>query len=653
MNRFATLTMILMVVAGAAAGAQDNSEKFYSAIRAGDLDGLKSLLKHRVLPNGVDRQGVTPLMNAAAVGSIEAMKALIEGGAEVNLQNDFGSTALMWSAGDVRKVRLLLDHGADVNKVTKTGRTVLIIAAMSNPSAEVVRLLLAKGADTKAKDQLGVTPFFSALGGNDTATIQMLANFAGDVNEPNQLLGFTPLMRAVEMRNLEVVKLLLAKDARVNAVSPHDNLPVLKMKNGTIAVGSLSSLMLASTYGPAELVTTLLDAGAKIDEVDVRGMTPLMLAITSDRPDPGVVKVLLARGADASIKSAVGETALEWAHRYARREAIEAMGGKLSPPALEALAATEISPRTALTRSVSLLETSSSQFFVRSGCFACHAQGPAQFAVAAAKAKGVAINQTLAKERVQQILAGPPPAIIMERAGPFGGDGIAYALEGMARSGYAPSRTTDFLTAETASEQGADGGWHGGTGLARSPLEDDDFSRTAMAIRLLKNYGMAGRSAEFQDRIGRAKAWLVKSQPLITEDFAMRVEGVAAAGASSSELARLAEPLLKLQRADGGWAQREGLSSDAYATGMALSLLAEAGVLSTGSAAYKNGLNYLLATQAMDGSWHVLSRAAKIQPYFEGGFPYGHDQWISSSGTAWAANALALSLDGPTTAAHR
>jgi hypothetical protein len=35
-----------------------------------------------------------------------------------------------------------------------------------------------------------------------------------------------------------------------------------------------------------------------------------------------------------------------------------------------------------------------------------------------------------------------------------------------------------------------------------------------------------------------------------------------------------------------------------------------------------------------------VNRAMKIQPYFESGFPYGHDQWISHAGTAWAVIAL-------------
>ena len=59
---------------------------------------------------------------------------------------------------------------------------------------------------------------------------------------------------------------------------------------------------------------------------------------------------------------------------------------------------------------------------------------------------------------------------------------------------------------------------------------------------------------------------------------------------------------------------------------------------------YQKGVKFLLDTQAGDGSWYVKSRAPKFQPYFESGFPYGHDQWISSSGTAWATMALAMAL---------
>jgi hypothetical protein len=43
----------------------------------------------------------------------------------------------------------------------------------------------------------------------------------------------------------------------------------------------------------------------------------------------------------------------------------------------------------------------------------------------------------------------------------------------------------------------------------------------------------------------------------------------------------------------------------------------------------------------------VRSRAPKFQPFFESGFPYGHDQWISQMATGWAAAALTLAIDEP------
>jgi hypothetical protein len=54
----------------------------------------------------------------------------------------------------------------------------------------------------------------------------------------------------------------------------------------------------------------------------------------------------------------------------------------------------------------------------------------------------------------------------------------------------------------------------------------------------------------------------------------------------------------------------------------------------------REGVQFLIGTRAKDGSWHVASRAPKFQPYFESGFPYGHDQWISAAATARAVVVL-------------
>ncbi len=262
MLRLRTLTL-LAALGTAVAGAQENSDRLYAAIRAGDdspeaLKDLQSSIR-AAGPNEADSQGVTPLMNAAAIGSLDAMKLLIERGAEVNAQNAFGSTALMWSARDAQKVRFLLAHGADVNKATKTGRTALTIAALSNPSAETVHMLLERGADPSLVDNLGNNAFLSALKGNDAATIRLLADSPGDVNRADPL-GETPLMREAAMRNIEAVKLLLEKGAECKTQRRPGDSPRLKVKNGKVELGGFTPLIMAATYGPARkaLVKVLL-----------------------------------------------------------------------------------------------------------------------------------------------------------------------------------------------------------------------------------------------------------------------------------------------------------------------------------------------------------------------------------------------------------
>jgi N-acyl-D-amino-acid deacylase len=64
--------------------------------------------------------------------------------------------------------------------------------------------------------------------------------------------------------------------------------------------------------------------------------------------------------------------------------------------------------------------------------------------------------------------------------------------------------------------------------------------------------------------------------------------------------------------------------------------------LSGSDPAYKKGIRFLLDHQQEDGSWYVKTRAMGFQPYFETGFPYGVDQFLSAAGTSWATMALTL-----------
>jgi squalene cyclase len=98
---------------------------------------------------------------------------------------------------------------------------------------------------------------------------------------------------------------------------------------------------------------------------------------------------------------------------------------------------------------------------------------------------------------------------------------------------------------------------------------------------------------------------------------------------------------------------RDGLASDAYATGESLYALNKAGDLAPSDPSYQRGAKFLLTTRRPDGSWRVVSRSPKFQTYFTTGFPYAGDQWISSWATGWATMALAQAIEPSSALAAR
>jgi N-acyl-D-amino-acid deacylase len=219
---------------------------------------------------------------------------------------------------------------------------------------------------------------------------------------------------------------------------------------------------------------------------------------------------------------------------------------------------------------------------------------------------------------------------------------VAWQLIGLSSDGQPADLVIDLAINYLAATQMPDGSWPERWG--RPPLEYSPVSATAVTIRALDLYGFSSRRREFDERIGRAVAWLAKTTPAASEESAMRLLGLVWGRAPRDVIVTAARELASAQRRDGGWAQLPALPSDAYATGQALVALRESGLFKAGSPAFQRGVKYLLGTQEPEGSWHVRGRSLPVQPLFESGFPHGRDQWISAAGSSWAAMALSLAL---------
>ncbi len=121
--------------------------------------------------------GLTPLMMAADQGNREAVKLLLEKGADVNAATGGGFTALHAAAlrDDPEMVRALIEKGAEVNRQDFQGHTPLITAAAADGlSVEVIRALLGKGADVNVKSKDGHTALQRAKTKGETEIVKLL-----------------------------------------------------------------------------------------------------------------------------------------------------------------------------------------------------------------------------------------------------------------------------------------------------------------------------------------------------------------------------------------------------------------------------------------------------------------------------------------------
>jgi len=600
-----------------------------SAIRSGDSKSVgRMIAANPQLVQAKDKAGNTPLHHAAGFGNLATMKVLLDHGADANAGNLRKSTPLLWSLYDETKVRLLLARGADVNAKTVDGRSAIYQTAIMGNAVPVLRLLIEKGANPNEKTLTGMTPLIAASRGN-LAGMRLLIEKGSNVNARNAA-GGTALMAAASTGRPEAIAALLAKGADPNARTKKNE----------------SALADAATAGNEEAVKLLLDAGAVVNVQDIRGYSPLGYAAGSDTIPTGVVKLLLAKGADVNAHGD-DETPAMLAAKRGDTEVARMLGVgaeermRLGVAPAPAAMVPERSVAEAVKPALTLLEKQSHNFIRIGGCNSCHAQDLPSAAAAIARDHGLPAPKMI--PQLPQTMHFLNPERLMDLTA-FGVPGMGWELFDFGSNAAPRDEYTDATVHYIKMMQDADGHWLSFESR-RPPMAAGEFQTAAMAMYSLRNYGPAAEKADTDKSIARAVAWLENSKPMTTQDRAFHLMALAWGNASQASVRGAVKLLAASQRADGGWNQMPSMGSDAYATGQALYALNAAGNMRADDPVYTKGVKYLLRTQASDGSWHVKSRSIWVQPYFEGGFPYGHDQWISAAGTAWASMALSLTVE--------
>src|SRR5882757_2516670 len=239
----------------------------FSAVDKNCLDLVTELLDHGASVDARDRLGARPLSHAARFGHLEMVDLLLARGAPLDARNLAGATALFFAVeGNHTSVaQRLIARGADVNLAGRSAVTPIAAAAYRG-NITVVEDLLTHGADDRAPDQTGKPPIVYAAAG---------AQF-------------------------EIVKRLLMPNLDINSRYAND-LTLLMWASGPDEKVSESRAI--------KVVSYLLDAGAHIDDRDARGRTALMIAAEGGRAE--IANLLLARGADPSLKDKAGKSAAD------------------------------------------------------------------------------------------------------------------------------------------------------------------------------------------------------------------------------------------------------------------------------------------------------------------------------------------------------
>jgi ankyrin repeat protein len=243
---------------------------------------MRELLALGVDPNG-QHDGETALTVAAKWGDFRKVIALIKAGAEVNLTDGHGQTALDRAvySDSIPTVKALIAAGADV---TTERRHPLLYGATRWGRTEFVEFLLKAGVNPRRHIRK-ILRLASENG--DAAMVRAL--LTANQRKVDKRALVQPLISASARGDLEMVHLLLKAGAD----------PTIEPRNNSTA------LMGASEGGYKDIVQVLLENGAPVDTqsalVETRGYTALMIAAEKGHPD--IVRLLLDYGADSQQRN--------------------------------------------------------------------------------------------------------------------------------------------------------------------------------------------------------------------------------------------------------------------------------------------------------------------------------------------------------------
>lgn len=246
------------------------------------------------------------LIEAAQIGDLLTVQQLLaQTGYSINRRYEGGKTLLMHAAGTGQSnlVDYLIGAGANANLQDESGNTALHYATQEDHVAVVLRLLQIDNLQLNLRNNLGNTPLISAISSNSAGVVNILLTPVNkerglDINAANNE-RFSPIALAIIANNVPLLNRLLQLRADVGFILPdatalqyavaHEQDPIIELllqipsldANQTNPKGE-TALMVAALVGNLNMARQLIAKGARVALKDKDGATALDFAKASE-----------------------------------------------------------------------------------------------------------------------------------------------------------------------------------------------------------------------------------------------------------------------------------------------------------------------------------------------------------------------------------
>lgn len=282
-----------------------------TAAARGQRDAVDFLIDKGANPNAKGFFDMGPLANMAMYGTtnddqcVEVATVLLARGAEVDPVDQYGATPL-FHAVELHKIklaRLLLEHGANPGTPRNGTHNTPLLIAVRNRHLEMAKLLLDFKAPTDIKDpDNNMSMLVWAIRTRNHELARLLVEHGATITPPRSMppgnvetmgqrqylqssynQNQVPLLAAIQMRDTEILRLMLQSNAPVDAIDAEGN----------------TALDWAVRAGDTNAVRLLLDARARVDVTNYEGATPMLLA--TERENKVMADMLRQAAADRGV----------------------------------------------------------------------------------------------------------------------------------------------------------------------------------------------------------------------------------------------------------------------------------------------------------------------------------------------------------------